>query len=96
MGLPAASWMCRPYGDGVRCGQALRSIYLFRSILSRPGNRLGSERGKRMVWLALAMFVSLFAWGAQYFGWSDPVGKVQLALFTSFILGIICGYKNNN
>jgi hypothetical protein len=55
---------------------------------------LRSERGKRMVWLALAMFVSLFGWGAQYFGWSDPVGKVQLALFTSFILGVICGYKN--
>ena len=49
-----------------------------------------------MVWLALAMFVSLFGWGAQYFGWSDPVGKVQLALFTSFILGVICGYKNNS
>jgi hypothetical protein len=48
-----------------------------------------------MVWLALAMFVSLFAWGAQYFGWSDPVGKVQLALFTSFILGVICGYKRD-
>ena len=47
-----------------------------------------------MVWLALAMFVALFGWGAQYFGWSDPVGKIQLALFTSFILGVICGYKN--
>ncbi len=47
-----------------------------------------------MVFLALAMFVSLFGWGAQYFGWSDPAGKVQLALFTSFILGMICGYKN--
>lgn len=46
-----------------------------------------------MVGLAIAMFVSLFAWGATYFGWSDPEGKVQLALFTSFILGIICGYK---
>ena len=49
-----------------------------------------------MVWLALAMFVSLFGWGAQYFGWHDPVGKVQLALFTSFILGMICGYKNQS
>ena len=49
-----------------------------------------------MVWLALAMFVSLFAWGAQYFGWQDPMGKVQLALFTSFILGMICGYKNQS
>lgn len=47
-----------------------------------------------MVWLALAMFVVLFGWGPEYFGWSDPVGTVQLALFTSFILGMICGYKN--
>lgn len=48
-----------------------------------------------MVWLAVAMFVALFGWGAQYFGW-DPAGKVQLALFTSFILGVICGYKNKD
>lgn len=47
-----------------------------------------------MIWLAVAMFVALFGWGAQFFGWQDPVGKVQLALFTSFILGMICGYKN--
>ena len=26
-------------------------------------------------------------------GWDDPAGKVQLALFTSFILGAVCGYK---
>ena len=47
-----------------------------------------------MVWLALAMFVALFGWGSHYFGWQDPMGKVQLGLFTSFILGVICGYKN--
>ncbi len=43
--------------------------------------------------LALAMFIALFAWGANYFGWTDPDGKVQLALFTSFILGVIASYK---
>ncbi len=47
-----------------------------------------------MTGLALAMFIALFGWGAQYFGWHDPGGKVQLALFTTFILGMICGYKN--
>ncbi len=47
-----------------------------------------------MVWLAIAMFVVLFGWGAQYFGWQDPTGKVQLALCAAFILGIITGYKN--
>ena len=46
-----------------------------------------------MVGLALAMFIALFGFGAEYFGWQDPVGKVQLALFTSFILGSVCGYK---
>ena len=46
-----------------------------------------------MIGLALAMFIALFGFGAQYFGWQDPVGKVQLALFTSFILGVVGGYK---
>ena len=43
--------------------------------------------------IAIAMFIALFGWGAGYFGWSDPQGKVQLALVTSFILGIIGGIK---
>jgi hypothetical protein len=49
-----------------------------------------------MVFLALAIFVGLFGWGAQYFGWHDPMGKVQLALFTSFVLGMVCGYKSQS
>ena len=43
--------------------------------------------------LAIAMFIALVGWGSTYFGWEDPGGKVQLALVTSFILGIIGGYK---
>ncbi len=46
-----------------------------------------------MVAIAASMFVAMFAWGSQYFGWSDPDGKVQLALFTAFVLGSVCGYK---
>jgi hypothetical protein len=46
-----------------------------------------------MVAIAIAMFIALFGWGAGYFGWSDPDGKVQLALATCFILGIVSGYK---
>ena len=61
-------------------------------MLSVPELRPAIE-GTHMVGLALAMFIALFGWGSQYFGWQDPVGKVQLALFTSFILGIVCGYK---
>jgi len=47
-----------------------------------------------LVGLASAMFVFLFGWGDSYFGWSDPAGKVQLALFTTFVLGAIAGYKS--
>jgi len=46
-----------------------------------------------MVALAATMFIALFGWGSTYFGWSDPEGRVQLALFTTFVLGLICGYK---
>jgi hypothetical protein len=46
-----------------------------------------------MVGLAIAMFIAVFGWGARYFGWEDPEGKVQLALATCFILGVISGYK---
>jgi hypothetical protein len=49
-----------------------------------------------IVGLAIAMFIALFGWGASYFGWHDPVGKVQLALAMSFILGIISGYKTKS
>ena len=43
--------------------------------------------------IALAMFIALFGWGANYFGWHDPSGKIQLALVTSFILGCVASYK---
>jgi hypothetical protein len=43
--------------------------------------------------LAMVLFITLFAFGAKYFGWQDPGGRVQLALFASFLFGIICGYK---
>ena len=43
--------------------------------------------------VASAMFVALAGWGGKYFGWDDAGGKVQLALVTSFILGVIGGFK---
>ncbi|NJM50520.1 MAG: hypothetical protein HC843_06225 [Sphingomonadales bacterium] len=47
-----------------------------------------------MVGLAAAMFVGLFAFGQEMIGWSKTSNEeVQLALFLTFILGIICGYK---
>ena len=59
-----------------------------RSVL----HRYRSE-GVRMVGIAIAMFIALFGWGSNYFGWSDPDHKIQLALAASFILGILSGYK---
>ena len=44
--------------------------------------------------IAIAMFIALVGFGSRYFGWSDPDGKIQLALITSFILGIIGGFKS--
>jgi hypothetical protein len=53
-----------------------------------------AAQGAFMVGLAAAMFVGLFAFGAQFFGWSQSAHEqLQLGLFLSFILGIICGYK---
>jgi len=60
-----------------------------------PDVNSGARKGDRsvVIGIAIAMFIALFGWGATYFGWSDPEGKVQLAMATSFILGIIGGYK---
>lgn len=46
-----------------------------------------------MAGLAMLMFVALFAFGGDYFGWTDTGGKVQLALVSAFVFGIICGFK---
>lgn len=46
-----------------------------------------------MAFLAITMFVTLFAFGGQYLGWSDPNGQVQLALAMAFIFGIVCGFR---
>jgi hypothetical protein len=59
-----------------------------------PGVNSGAwSRTRMVIGISIAMFIALFAWGSSYFGWSDPDGKVQLALVTSFILGIIGGYR---
>ena len=46
-----------------------------------------------MTGLALMMFIALFAFGGQMFGWSDSSGHIQLGLFMAFLFGIICGYR---
>jgi hypothetical protein len=73
----------------------LPNIYQGGHTIAQPENVPAKSRRLCMVaGIALAMFIALFGWGASYFGWQDPSGKVQLALFTSFILGIIASYKS--
>jgi uncharacterized membrane protein YjjB (DUF3815 family) len=58
-----------------------------------PVNSSPAREGYMVGGIAIAMFIALVGWGARYFGWSDPDGKIQLALITSFILGIIGGFR---
>ena len=43
--------------------------------------------------LAIALFVGMFAFGHQLFGWHDELGKVQMALIASFVLGYFAGLR---
>lgn len=61
--------------------------------IDAPVNDSPADWGLDMVALAIALFIGLFGWGAGFFGWSDPEGKVQLALGVCFILGVLSGYK---
>ncbi|GAA4775206.1 hypothetical protein GCM10023219_23350 [Stakelama sediminis] len=46
-----------------------------------------------MAFIAIVLFIALFAFGGNYFGWQDPSGQVQLALVCAFIFGVIAGLK---
>ncbi len=47
-----------------------------------------------MVGLAIAMFIGLFAFGHEFFGWGSTANdQIQMGLFLAFTLGIVCGYK---
>lgn len=55
-----------------------------------------SGEGIPMIGVSIALFIAVFGWGSTYFGWSDPDGKVQLALAATFILGAITGFKGKS
>lgn len=80
----------------VRGGKLYPMFTGLNSNLTRRGTRRYARILPVMVAIAAMMFVWLFGWGADYFQWFDPSGTVQLALFTSFILGIVCGYKTKS
>ncbi len=46
-----------------------------------------------MAGLAMFLFLALFFFGGDALGWSDVHGRVQMALVSAFIFGIICGTK---
>jgi hypothetical protein len=84
----------RPYGRAAPVPQALPIFYQEGGTIARPEIRPGRIESACMVaGIAIAMFIGLFGWGADYFGWHDPTGKIQLALVTSFILGAVASYK---
>jgi hypothetical protein len=43
--------------------------------------------------VALAMFIGLWVYGQELFGWQDATGDIKMAIFITFILGVICGYR---
>jgi hypothetical protein len=84
------------YGEAPRTGQASWKIYTWGSAFAVPpgdGARAGVKEFGGMAGLAMVLFIALFAYGGQYFGWSDPQGWVQLSLVSAFIFGIICGFR---
>jgi hypothetical protein len=84
----------RPYGRAAPVPQALLIFYQDQGTIMTPDCiRAELEWGPMVAAIAIAMFIALFGWGARYFGWHDPNGKIQLALVTSFILGIVASYK---
>ncbi len=44
---------------------------------------------------ATALFVGLFAFGRQVIGWHDELGKVQMVLVASFVLGYFAGFRRS-
>ena len=58
------------------------------------GARARLARGRvTMAYLAMVLFIAVFAFGRTYFGWTDPGGYVQLSLVSTFVFGAICGYR---
>ena len=48
-----------------------------------------------MTSLAIAMFLAVFGFGEELIGWNDHDGNIRLALFASFLFGVIAAYKLN-
>ncbi|MBY0582694.1 MAG: hypothetical protein K2P68_07220 [Sphingomonas sp.] len=83
----------RRYAHSERAPQPSLLVYLVRVKLKTCRVSKLYRKGLSMAGLAMALFIALFAFGGRYLGWTDTGGHVQLALFTAFIFGIVCGTK---
>lgn len=43
--------------------------------------------------IATALFVGLFTFGPTVLGYSDDDGTVRIALFATFVFGLLTGYR---
>jgi hypothetical protein len=43
--------------------------------------------------LATGLFVALFVFGPQVLGYSDGDGSIRLAMFATFVFGLLTGYR---
>jgi hypothetical protein len=81
-------------GDGGKPARlSLPLCFTFDLFGASPSGADCCRREIFMGMLALAMFIGLWGWGQDLFGWSDPDGQVRLAILVSFIFGIICGFR---
>ncbi|MDQ3079404.1 MAG: hypothetical protein M3R03_05335 [Pseudomonadota bacterium] len=85
-----------PYDEAGATRQALPLVHHFARYIGIASGGWPQKWNFAMVAIAAMMFMALFGFGSTYFGWSDPEGKVRLALFATFTLGIICGYKTQS
>ena len=46
--------------------------------------------------IAACMFVCLFVFGPQILGYTDDDGTIKIALFASFVFGLVAGYSARN
>ena len=44
--------------------------------------------------IAIAMFVILFVFGPQMLGYADDDGTIKIALFATFVFGVLAGYRS--
>lgn len=43
--------------------------------------------------LATGLFVALFVFGPEVLGYADEDGSVRIALFATFVFGLLTGYR---